>query len=155
MLHGHCHHKAIATLGHEEALARDMTTDLQVLDSGCCGMAGSFGFEANHYDVSMRVAELVLLPAVRNATADTLIVADGFSCREQIAQGTGRRAVHVAHALRLAMDSRRRNSDALVEDAILPPRRDGLPARDVAAAALIVTGVALGVSALWPRGRQP
>ena len=155
MLHGHCHHKAIATLGHEEALGRDMTTDLQVLDSGCCGMAGSFGFERNHYDVSMQVGELVLLPAVRNATAETLIVADGFSCREQIAQGTGRRAVHVAHALRLAMDSRRRNSDALVEDGILPPRRDVLPARDVAAAALIVIGVALSVSALWPRGRRP
>jgi len=153
MLHGHCHHKAIATLGHEEALARDMTTDLQVLDSGCCGMAGSFGFERNHYDVSMQVGELVLLPAVRHAPAETLIVADGFSCREQIAQGTGRRAVHVAHALRLAMDSRR-NNDALVEDGILPPRGDVLPARDVAAAALIVIGVALSVSALWPRGSR-
>ncbi len=136
MLHGHCHHKAIATLGHEEALARDMTTDLQVLDSGCCGMAGSFGFERNHFDVSMQIGELVLLPAVRHATADTLIIADGFSCREQIEQGTGRRAVHVAHALRLAMGSRRRNGNAPVEDGILPPRRDVLPARDVAAAAL-------------------
>ena len=155
MLHGHCHHKAIATLGHEEALARDMTTDLKVLDSGCCGMAGSFGFERNHYDVSMQVGELVLLPAVRHASAETLIVADGFSCREQIAQGTGRRAVHVAHALRLAMDGRRRNSDALVEDGILPPRRGVVPAHDVAAAALIAIGVALSVSALWPRGRRP
>jgi len=116
-------------------------------------MAGSFGFENNHYDVSMQVGELVLLPAVRNATADTLIVADGFSCREQIAQGTGRRAVHMAHALRLAMDGRRRNSDAPAEDGILPPRRGVLPARDVAAAALIVIGIALGVSALWRRGR--
>lgn len=116
-------------------------------------MAGSFGFEGNHYDVSMQVGELVLLPAVRNATAETLIVADGFSCREQIAQATGRRAVHMAQALRLAMDGRHRNSDAYVEDGILPPRRDVLPSRDVAAAALIVIGVALGVSALWRRGR--
>ena len=118
-------------------------------------MAGSFGFERNHYDVSMQVGELLLLPAVRNETAETLIVADGFSCREQIAQGTGRRAVHVAHALRLAMDRRRQNSDALVEDGILPPRRDVSPARDVAAAALIVIGVALSVFVLWPRGRRP
>ncbi len=118
-------------------------------------MAGSFGFERNHYDVSMQVGELVLLPAVRNATAETLIVADGFSCREQIAQGTGRRAVHVAQALRLAIDSRGRNTDALIEDGILPARRNVLPARGVVAAALIVIGVALSVSALWPRGRRP
>jgi hypothetical protein len=82
-----------------------------------------------------------MLQAVRQATADTLIVADGFSCREQIAQGTGRRAVHVAHALRLAMNSRRLNNDALVEDGILPTRPDVVPARDAAAAALIVVGV--------------
>jgi hypothetical protein len=152
MLHGHCHHKAIATLGGEEALARGMTPELQVLDSGCCGMAGSFGFERDHYDVSMQVGELGLLPAVRKATADTLIVADGFSCREQIAQATGRRAVHVAHALRLAMETGQRNHVAAAEDRILPPRQDALPARDVAAAALIATGVVLGISALWLQG---
>ena len=69
-------------------------------------MAGSFGFEAEHYDVSMKVGELVLLPAVRNAKPDTLIVADGFSCREQIAQATNRHAVHVAQALQLALQNR-------------------------------------------------
>jgi Fe-S oxidoreductase len=105
MLHGHCHHKAIATLSDEEALLRDMGADLESLDSGCCGMAGSFGFEADHFEVSQQVGELVLLPAVRRAAADTLIVADGFSCREQIAQGTSRRAVHLADALRLAIES--------------------------------------------------
>src|SRR5207245_592428 len=90
MLHGHCHHKAIATLEDEEALVREMTADLEVVDSGCCGMAGSFGFEEDHYDVSIQVGELVLLPAVRKAPAGTLVVADGFSCREQIQQATGR-----------------------------------------------------------------
>jgi Fe-S oxidoreductase len=105
MLHGHCHHQAIATLSDEEALLRDMGADLESLDSGCCGMAGSFGFEADHFEVSQQVGELVLLPAVRRAAADTLIVADGFSCREQIAQGTSRRAVHLADALRLAIES--------------------------------------------------
>jgi len=103
MLHGHCHHKAIAKLDDEEALLRSAGADVETLDSGCCGMAGSFGFEAEHYDVSMKVGELVLLPAVRAAAADTVIVADGFSCREQIAQATSRHAVHVAQALQMAL----------------------------------------------------
>jgi Fe-S oxidoreductase len=107
MVHGHCHHKAIATMDAEEALVRQMTDEVEMLDSGCCGMAGSFGFEANHYDISMQVGDLVLLPAVRKASAHTLIVADGFSCREQIEQGTGRRAVHVAQALQAAIAGRR------------------------------------------------
>ncbi len=107
MLHGHCHHKAIAKLDDEEAVLRDMGVRLDSLDSGCCGMAGSFGFEADHYDVSMKVGELVLLPAVRRATPDTLIVADGFSCREQIRQGASKQALHIAEVLRLAMDSGR------------------------------------------------
>jgi hypothetical protein len=131
-----------------------MTADLQLLDSGCCGMAGSFGFERDHYDVSMQVGELVLLPAVRNTPADTLIVADGFSCREQIAQGTARRAVHIAHAMRLALDRRPGKLDAPVEDRILPPPPQPLPARGMAAAALLAIGVALGVAALWRRGRD-
>src|SRR5262249_28784701 len=97
--HGHCHHKAVATLGDEEAVLRATGADVETVDSGCCGMAGSFGFEAEHYEVSMRVGELVLLPAVRRAAADTVIVADGFSCREQIRQATGRNAIHLAEAL--------------------------------------------------------
>ena len=110
MLHGHCHHKAIAGIEDEQALLPDMTIDLEVLDSGCCGMAGSFGFEADHFEVSNQVGELVLLPAVRQAGVDTLIVADGFSCREQIAQATGRRAVHFAQAVQMAIgDNRRRD----------------------------------------------
>ena len=100
MLHGHCHHKAVATLDDEEALLRATGAELETLDSGCCGMAGSFGFEAGHFDLSMQVGELVLLPAVRRAPPEALIVADGFSCREQIRQATGRRAVHIAEALR-------------------------------------------------------
>ncbi len=106
MLHGHCHHKAIARIDDEQAILTSASGDVETLDSGCCGMAGSFGFEAEHYDVSMKVGELVLLPAVRNAKPDTLIVADGFSCREQIAQATGRHAVHVAQALQLALQNR-------------------------------------------------
>jgi Fe-S oxidoreductase len=99
MVHGHCHHKAVATLEDEVALLLDAAHAVETLDSGCCGMAGSFGFETEHYDLSMQVGELVLLPAVRRAPAETLIVADGFSCREQIHQATGRRAVHLAEVL--------------------------------------------------------
>ena len=100
MLHGHCHHKAVATMDEEEALIKGTGAFVETLDAGCCGMAGSFGFEASHYQVSMDVGELALLPAVRRAPDDTIIVADGFSCREQIAQATGRRALHLAELLR-------------------------------------------------------
>jgi FAD/FMN-containing dehydrogenase/Fe-S oxidoreductase len=105
MLHGHCHHKAVAKLDDEEALLRATGAEVETLDSGCCGMAGSFGFEADHYDLSQQVGELALLPAVRRASPDTLIVADGFSCREQIRQATGRSAVHLAEALRESLKS--------------------------------------------------
>jgi Fe-S oxidoreductase len=73
--------------------------DLQILDAGCCGMAGPFGFEKEKYAVSQAIGERVLLPTVRKAEADTVIVSDGFSCREQIFQATGRHALHLAEAL--------------------------------------------------------
>src|SRR5262245_5108692 len=103
LVHGHCHHKAIMKLDAEEQALRAMGLQVDVLDSGCCGMAGSFGFERDHYDVSMKVGERVLLPAVRHAAKDTLIVADGFSCRTQIAQSTDRRALHLADLIEMAV----------------------------------------------------
>jgi Fe-S oxidoreductase len=102
LVHGHCHHKAVMKMDAEERALRAMALDVTMLDSGCCGMAGSFGFERAHYDISMKVGELVLLPAVRQAAKDTLIVADGFSCRTQIAQATDRRALHLADLLEMA-----------------------------------------------------
>jgi Fe-S oxidoreductase len=102
LLHGHCHHKALMKMSDEESLLRKMGADLQSPDSGCCGMAGAFGFEKKNYSVSQAVGERVLLPAVRNASPDTLIVSDGFSCREQIRQATGRQAIHLAEAIQLA-----------------------------------------------------
>ena len=80
-----------------------MGLDYEHPDSGCCGMAGAFGFERKHYDISMRVGERVILPAVRESDQETLIIANGFSCREQIAQGTGREPLHLAEVLKLAM----------------------------------------------------
>jgi Fe-S oxidoreductase/FAD/FMN-containing dehydrogenase len=103
LVHGHCHHKAIMKMDDDGKVLDAMKLDYEILDSGCCGMAGSFGFERDHYDVSLKVGELVLLPAVRGAAKDTVIVADGFSCREQIAQTTDRRAVHLAELLQMAM----------------------------------------------------
>ena len=88
----------------EESLLRKMGVDLQSLDSGCCGMAGAFGFERDKYALSQALGERVLFPAVRNASPETLIVSDGFSCREQIFQATGRRAMHLAEAIQLAME---------------------------------------------------
>jgi len=104
LLHGHCHHKAIMKIKDEDELLKKMNTDYQLLDSGCCGMAGYFGYEkGEHYEVSLKVGEHELLPSVRNADKDTLIVTDGFSCREQIDQETDRKGLHIAQVLQMAL----------------------------------------------------
>ena len=104
LLHGHCHQKAFdAMAAVQEVLALVPELEVKPIESSCCGMAGSFGYEAEHYDVSMAMAELSLLPAVRKADADTLIVADGTSCRHQIADGAERDALHVAQVLERAL----------------------------------------------------
>lgn len=102
LVQGHCHHKAILGFHDDQQLLAGMGLDVDVLDSGCCGMAGAFGYERAHHAVSMACAERVLLPAVRRAAQDTLIVADGFSCREQIRQSSARSALHTAQLLQLA-----------------------------------------------------
>src|SRR5262249_9948876 len=102
LLHGHCHQKAIMKLADEESLLRKMGARIDSPDAGCCGMAGSFGFARETFEVSRAVGERVLLPAVRQAALDTLIVADGFSCQEQILQATGRKAVHLARVIQSA-----------------------------------------------------
>jgi Fe-S oxidoreductase len=104
LLHGHCHHKALMKMDDEESLLRKMGAKLQTLDSGCCGMAGPFGFERTKFAISLAIGERTLLPAVRQAAAGTLIVSDGFSCREQILQATGRRAIHLAEAIQIAQE---------------------------------------------------
>ena len=103
LLHGHCHHKAIIKMGDEESLLKKMGVQVQAPDAGCCGMAGPFGFESGKYEVSKAVGERVLLPAVRSAKPSTLIVANGFSCQEQIVQGAGRPAIHLAELLQLGL----------------------------------------------------
>jgi FAD/FMN-containing dehydrogenase/Fe-S oxidoreductase len=103
LVHGHCHHKALMKLTAEERVLQRLGLDYEVPESGCCGMAGAFGFEGgDHYEVSIACGERVLLPKVREADADTLVVANGFSCRKQIELTTDRRALHLAHVLELA-----------------------------------------------------
>lgn len=99
LFHGHCHQKAVVGTGPATAVLRAAGFDVEVVDSGCCGMAGSFGFEREHYDISMAMGERRLLPAVRRAPADMPVVAMGVSCRQQIAHGTGRRAAHLVELL--------------------------------------------------------
>jgi len=103
LLHGHCHHRAVLSFTHEETLIKRMGVELKSLDSGCCGMAGPFGFEKSKFKVSQALGERVLLPAVRDADPSTLVVTDGFSCREQVEQNTGRRPLHIAELLRLGV----------------------------------------------------
>jgi FAD/FMN-containing dehydrogenase/Fe-S oxidoreductase len=103
VLHGHCHQKALIRMTAAESVLAEAGLDVQSLDSGCCGLAGSFGYEAAHYDISMKIGERVLLPAVRAAPPDALVVADGFSCAQQIAHGTGQRALHLAEVLQLGL----------------------------------------------------
>jgi FAD/FMN-containing dehydrogenase/Fe-S oxidoreductase len=103
LLHGHCHHKSLMKMTAEESILHRLGVDFSSPAPGCCGMAGSFGFEPDKYDLSIAIGELELLPAVRRAPPDWLIIADGFSCREQIAQGSPRRALHLAEVLQMAL----------------------------------------------------
>ncbi len=103
LLHGHCHQKALFGMKNEQQIFAKMGLEAELLDSGCCGLAGSFGFEQEKYDISMTIGERVLLPRVRDARRDTLIITDGFSCREQIMHGTRRKALHLAEVLQMAM----------------------------------------------------
>ncbi len=104
LLHGHCHQKAFGAMtAVQEVLRLVPGLEVQMVESSCCGMAGAFGYQGDHYDVSMKMGELNLLPAVRAAEPDTLIVADGTSCRQQIRDGAQREAIHVARVLEQAL----------------------------------------------------
>ncbi len=146
VLHMHCHHKAVLNPDAERKLLRSMGLEIEAPPAGCCGHAGAFGYEAQHYDVSMQIGEKVLLPAIRNTGHDRLIIADGFSCREQIRDGTGRWAMHPAEVLALALDARH---DLPAE---IPERKylefAAVPDK---VSAFAMAGVALAVAALAAR----
>ena len=97
LLHGHCHQKPFMT--EEIQLLKASGATVEIPDTGCCGMAGPFGFEKDKYEISKKLADRVLLPAVEKAKGETLIVTNGFSCREQIEQLSNRKAIHLAQAL--------------------------------------------------------
>jgi Fe-S oxidoreductase len=103
LVHGHCHQKALFGMDSDMRLLKKLGVDAALLDAGCCGMAGAFGFNPQHYELSLKAGEMTLLPAVRRAAADTMIVASGYSCREQIAQSTDRQALHIAEVAALAL----------------------------------------------------
>jgi len=103
LVHGHCHHKAVIGMAGEMALFRTLGIEAKAIESGCCGMAGSIGFRPETYELSVKAAELDLLPAVRNAEPDEIIITSGFSCREQVDQLSGRRGMHVAEAAARAL----------------------------------------------------
>ena len=106
LLHGHCHQKAlVGSQPSHRALSLPKNYSVREVDSGCCGMAGSFGYEREHYDLSLKIAERRLFPAVRDAAGDTILAAAGTSCRQQIVHGTGRCALHPAQILRQALVS--------------------------------------------------
>ncbi len=104
IVHGHCHQKALMGMDSEREILTRLGLDCEILDTGCCGMAGAFGFEKAHYDLSMKIGEQTLLPRVRTAHPDTLMVTNGFSCREQVVQSTNRKVYHLAEVLRLALE---------------------------------------------------
>jgi hypothetical protein len=148
----------------ETSLLDALGLDYELLDSGCCGMAGSFGFEEDKYELSQEIGERVLLPAVRNAPDETLVIADGFSCREQIAQATSRRALHLAQVLQLALHEGRdirlngeppeRAMERLRPRALARPRASSIAV--TAAVATAVSGAAVlgGVMAWRGAGRM-
>ena len=148
VVHGHCHHKAIMGMGDEQRVLEKLGLDYELLDSGCCGMAGSWGYErGEHYEVSMKAGERILLPAVRDADKDALILTDGFSCRSQIKEATDRRALHLAQVIRMAL----RDGGGTPKDYPESEHFEEKPTRSgLKGAALLGAGVALtGVGLTW------
>jgi Fe-S oxidoreductase len=155
LVHAHCHHKAIMKTHQDEALFKKMGAEYELLNSGCCGMAGSFGFEADKYQASVAIGEQTLLPKVRGAAPDAVLVADGFSCREQVEQLTDRHALHTAEVLSLAMHDRLPRSGKPEAEVVEARRRELRKSRRRAAVALGVgTASVLALSMLWMRRRN-
>jgi Fe-S oxidoreductase len=151
LAHAHCHHRAVLDVDPQQRMFEAMGLKVEYPKTGCCGQAGAFGYEAEHYDVSMKIGEQGLLPAIRKAPADTLILADGFSCREQIWHGTQRWAMHPAELLALALQAKqeipaREAAEAYRE---APARLNGksvIAGAGAAAAAGLLLYIALGQS---------
>ena len=163
LIHGHCHHKALMKMTAEESILRRMGIDFTAPAPGCCGMAGAFGFEKEKYEISRAIGELELLPAVRQAPTDWLIVADGFSCREQIAQETDRHALHLAEVLQMALRESTETPDGLPlfdaaprhypEDGWVQPHEAAVQ-KSMKRTGLAVAGIAVGAALLLALARK-
>jgi len=163
LVHGHCHHKAIMKMTAEEAVLQRLGVDFTAPAPGCCGMAGAFGFEKEKYDISVAIGELELLPAVRKAPTDWLIIADGFSCREQIAHETDRQALHLAEVLQMALREATESPEGIPlfesapqhypEDAWVRPREAAIQ-RSMKRTGLAIAGMAAGAALLWAFSRK-
>jgi FAD/FMN-containing dehydrogenase/Fe-S oxidoreductase len=163
LVHGHCHHKALMKMTAEQAVLDRMGVNFTTPAPGCCGMAGAFGFEKEKYDVSKAIGELELLPAVRQAPTDWLIVADGFSCREQIAQETDRHALHLAEVLQMALREATETPEGFPmfdpapqnypEDAWVRPHQEAIR-KSMKRAGLAVAGIAAGAALLLAIARR-
>ena len=154
LIHGHCHHKSVMKMTAEESLLHRLGVEFTAPAPGCCGMAGSFGFHSENYDISQAIGELELLPAVRKAPSDWLIIADGFSCREQIAQNTDRRAMHLAEVLQMALQpSAVDKDDPYPESRLTRAREAELRASMRRAAKGVAAAAAAGIAA-WALTRK-
>jgi Fe-S oxidoreductase len=142
LVHGHCHHKSVLDYDKETSLLRDVATDVEVLKTGCCGMAGAFGYEKRHYEVSQKCGELALLPAVRAADKEAVIVTDGFSCREQVQQATDRQPMHFAELCKMALDEHgAATSDAYPERRYVTPKQPASGTLLYIASAVVVLAI--------------
>jgi FAD/FMN-containing dehydrogenase/Fe-S oxidoreductase len=163
LIHGHCHQKAIMKMTAEESILQRMGIHYTAPAPGCCGMAGAFGFEKGKYAISKAIGELELLPAVRQAPTDWLIVADGFSCREQIAQETDRHALHIAEILQMALRESTESPEGYPmfdpapqhypEDAWVRPHQAAID-KSMKRTGLAVAGMAAGAALLFTLARR-
>ncbi len=155
IVQGHCHHKAIMRFREEKSLMTEMELDHQVLESGCCGMAGSFGYEKDKYEVSVACGERSLLPAVRKAGVATIIMADGFSCKEQIAQQTNRHALHLAEVLEMGLHADNQGQPFTFPERKFVESRKAAQKRSMLRAGLTASVLAFAVGGLgWAISRR-
>jgi FAD/FMN-containing dehydrogenase/Fe-S oxidoreductase len=154
LLHGHCHQKSLMKMTAEESILRRIGVEFTTPAPGCCGMAGSFGFEREKYDVSVAIGELELMPAVRRTPDDWLIIANGFSCREQIAQGSDRQALHLAEVLHMALNGEALPDDDLYPESSLIRLHEREVKQSMQRAGMGLAAVAAGTALLWAIARR-
>jgi FAD/FMN-containing dehydrogenase/Fe-S oxidoreductase len=154
IVQGHCHHKAVMRMKEEKSLMEKLELEHRVLESGCCGMAGAFGYQEEKYEVSVACGERSLLPEVRKAPVSTIIVADGFSCKEQIAQETHRHALHLAEVLRLGLQGETNHVPTMYPESAFVETRKAAQKRSMVRAAVVASLALAGFGVAWLKMRR-